>query len=730
MKSFSEYIDEQFFVISSDNLQFVKSHIYGIAYADNEIFHNMDISKDAPISEYTPGCFIFLSVSESQIEIIQDCCSTLIIYCYQNDDYWAISNSFFVLCDEVTRKYSLTIDDEFYEQFNSFGVTPLPYKKTLAREIEMIPIFSTIAINKVTREMVIGENKCLKEEFTCKVNPCSKMGMKLIDKWISKWASIIKAVYDQGYKIKFDLTGGFDSRLAFSLAVAAGIDFNAKNVSIYSRYQLKSDGEPIEDYTIAKEIADLYGFSLCKDYNCGDGEQINGYDAYEIYHKVLSNIHREPYMPRYYHKQPVFYINGLNGEAVRGWKSYHDGFIPMYKHPIGINTIGGAPHIPIFGWKELLDDWSIMPEFCHNNAAEQDRLFYIAYRGRTHMGTCMYQNMILNYWQTTCFADLDLLKVGVPEEPYIGTAINALILQRIDSRLLDIPVSDNRSFSESEKELARQICRKYKSSVLVSERHIVLRGDGILSEYEADKRNKITPESILFNKFNDEHNKMLYIQHFKDYGRNLYENAEHNVNRKDIAFPLQYASAISAAMEMLNFSEQSNRYSSYNMEKYDIRMLREMIKSHPEISKFREVFEKKIEKYITLRCDVLFTSEREDTELEVFSDDDNAGIQSPAWLNNVGHGYVVQSIAMRERITIKCLGIGDLIVKVRGIDAKDNTGNRNLIEIKINKLTWNNDEIFTAPIMINYEKGYEIRSAVSAKEEVTFDLYIDWNGIL
>ena len=80
--------------------------------------------------------------------------------------------------------------------------------------------------------------------------------MHLIDRWISRWASTIRTIYDAGYQIKINLSGEFDSRISFALALAAGIDFSANNVHVYSKHLCKKDGSLKDDYIIASSIAE------------------------------------------------------------------------------------------------------------------------------------------------------------------------------------------------------------------------------------------------------------------------------------------------------------------------------------------------------------------------------------------------------------------------------------------------------------------------------------------
>ena len=70
-KPFSEHIQESFFVISSDNYTFVKSHLYGIAFCGDTIFHDAALEGNEGITWRTPGCFIMVDSSDKRnIDIV------------------------------------------------------------------------------------------------------------------------------------------------------------------------------------------------------------------------------------------------------------------------------------------------------------------------------------------------------------------------------------------------------------------------------------------------------------------------------------------------------------------------------------------------------------------------------------------------------------------------------------------------------------------------------------
>ena len=106
MKSIFRQIEKNFFVITRDNCAEISSRLYGIIYQGDSIYANCDLNG-VDIRPYMPGCYIGIKVNtEGQIiNMLTDCCQSLCVYVYNNGFYWAISNSFFLLCEEVKKKF-------------------------------------------------------------------------------------------------------------------------------------------------------------------------------------------------------------------------------------------------------------------------------------------------------------------------------------------------------------------------------------------------------------------------------------------------------------------------------------------------------------------------------------------------------------------------------------------------------------------------------------------------
>ena len=153
--AFEEHIEQFFFVISSENCyEISQGRIYGYCIVNGKLLRDCNIDVSDNISVDTPGMFVAILKDSDTIRIIQDGVSLVQLYLYQKDSYWAVSNSFWKLCDEVTKQHSLTLDEIYCEQFFSSGVSPLTLERTLSNEIKLLSPRTEIEIRYGTIRLI------------------------------------------------------------------------------------------------------------------------------------------------------------------------------------------------------------------------------------------------------------------------------------------------------------------------------------------------------------------------------------------------------------------------------------------------------------------------------------------------------------------------------------------------------------------------------------------------
>jgi len=151
------------------------------------------------------------------------------IFIYKDDNYWSISNNFYLLTLDLEDKNIKVTENEFFKNWNDgrFGFCiHCPIDETLYNEIKVNPNYSYIEIDD-SKLNIIEFNS---EVFT---KPLEKSKSDLIE-WYLKYCNFCKNLPNGS--LYADFSGGFDSRILFSLYR------NIDNVNINSSWQ-KGDEE-------------------------------------------------------------------------------------------------------------------------------------------------------------------------------------------------------------------------------------------------------------------------------------------------------------------------------------------------------------------------------------------------------------------------------------------------------------------------------------------------------
>jgi len=90
------WFEDNLFLIDSENLDSVKTKFYGFVINKDGILTDRNLPID-PIELSGRGCYINVDVSTDRIMIRQDFMGSWGLYIFRNDDYFALSNSFFYL---------------------------------------------------------------------------------------------------------------------------------------------------------------------------------------------------------------------------------------------------------------------------------------------------------------------------------------------------------------------------------------------------------------------------------------------------------------------------------------------------------------------------------------------------------------------------------------------------------------------------------------------------------
>lgn len=466
-------VDNEFFLIDSENLYNVETKFYGYSIQENGIYESDNLTEKAVSGLDGCGAYVYVEVKNGKINIQQDFSGSYGIYLYQSGGYFVLSNSFFRLLGYLKTRVMLTLNRNYANYMFVEDLASLSCLETPVNEIRLVNknAFAVIDI----KEKSIGFKYINYKEDSVFID--SAEGMAILDNWFRRWTVFFRNLRKHTDQINVSLSGGFDSRLTFLLALQSGIDLNGINVNSIKDVLHTH----VDDYKIASEIADYYGFRLNNINAIEDsgGVKLNddGSSSEPAINYSLEDIMNiEFYTKMAFHKELFFrhhkcetkkyFISGAGGESVR---AYFDGdaqeFIDVYckkaeRYPRKIaNEIAES----VTGVIQSVYD--TMQE--HYDLADDGSNKYTYYlhrdaRYNIHFGKWAVEDYCYNAYTLSPLLDPEFrkLKLSIP-----GFTDNNLLMSVIYARycpkLSEFPFDGGRSIKQETIEYARKISLKY-----------------------------------------------------------------------------------------------------------------------------------------------------------------------------------------------------------------------------------------------------------------------------
>ena len=436
----NKFIRENFFIIDSDNLEQVNSHMYGYTITKDGILTDNYYRELGEYKKPEPqGVYIMIRKMKNEIIINQDFHGSYGLYIYENKitKYFALSNSFILLEEYLTGKYNLTFNKDFGDNFIITYLLTYSLDETLINEIKQIPNDSFIVIKIKTR--IIKIYNINYQENTIPLE--SKKGLNIIDNWIDKWGYIIRSLKNKGCNLSMDLSGGFDTRLLLSIFLNSGIDIN--DILVFSS-TAKTHSHDI-DLSIAKNISEKYGFKINNFKFFDDATNLN--TKISLYNTIYLKLgfHKEFYLQKKIHNKSIFKFSGNGGEDLRG--------MPCSKIKDYINK---QSSVNIKGHqKELFNSSINLLERTVSNLKKKKiyvNEYEIAYDlyskslGKNHCGKGALERLITNTYTFHPLLDPEIKKIKYKLGKKSDDLI-AYIYIRFAKDLINIPFQGNRTIS-------------------------------------------------------------------------------------------------------------------------------------------------------------------------------------------------------------------------------------------------------------------------------------------
>lgn len=245
-----------FVYTKEDVLSLQQSKLFGYAWTDDALIFNSDglnlyleNNKELP----TEGRFCGIFLQNKEILIYSDFTAQETLYLFQQDNDWAISNSFMLLAQMVSKKHKLTFYPPASACFhlkNGIHIgEQLISHKTMIEEIRVVPITNKLSIDRITGNIqviqanyqdILYQNKVIYED--------------LIVDTLERGAGAIQALIDLEIPLNLSLSGGYDSRVVLGMATKTN---NYQEHLAVSSHEFKED-----DFKSAKLLTEYFNLPL------------------------------------------------------------------------------------------------------------------------------------------------------------------------------------------------------------------------------------------------------------------------------------------------------------------------------------------------------------------------------------------------------------------------------------------------------------------------------------
>ncbi len=716
-------VEKEFFLIDSDNLRDIETRLYGYSVQESGIYENDNLTETAVLGLDGCGAYVYVEVKDGKIAIQQDFNGSYGIYLFRKDGYFALSNSFLRLLEYVKTRFPVSLNRDYANHFLlEVLVNSVAYSDTLIQEITTLDKDALIEID--IQDKTLEFHLLDYEESSEWIN--SEKGLAILDRWFLKWTSIFRKLKNKTNQIMIDLSGGYDSRVIFLLMLQSGINLG----EIYVRSINDTLHTHKEDYEIASEIAERYGFELNnKKIIKNAALPYSMEDILNISFYTKLGFHKEMYFRHSRNEWKRYRITGKGGETVRAyWNMTAEQFkdkmcapARQYSQNILGDMVESTHRLINFSYKAMKEKHQIVDD----NSKDYPIYMYREIRNRGHFGKWSVENYFSNNYDLSPFMDPLLLKLRLNDpQCQDNNLLMAMIFVRYCPLLLEFKFDGGRIIDFSTIEFAHKINERFEGRFGTAEEsrtfHVNVR-DMQISRLKDNTDNPFipsgTPEKYLKSVFDSTGFRKLFATCFD-------EEIYHKANlffEKNSYYPLRHCYSIIAivkAIEDVTASQDSIFPAPVqSMERF-------IHKNYYEADDGKDIIER-YKDYITARIDFKFSGAGNLEPGIVSVSDERAVITKPQWFQEDGIGYVVESYEGKLDISFRPDSDCALKVWERGRDVRDGAGNRIPYWIEYQNVECNGNVMLEAQGTVTHDNP--ICLDYLARGGVVISFHIEWS---
>lgn len=711
---FEELYGNEFFILDSDNINNIKSKLYGYIISENKvIFNEKDIEDNLP----REGTYVYIKSDENEISIHQDLIGSYGLYLFEKENYFAISNSFLKLVEFIKHKYELSLNFDFANALIGSMCSHI-CDETLVNEIRALPRDSIVHINKLKKKVEIEIIEYTKHQIP--IN--SKEGLDILDNWFYKWINIIRTVKAKTNNMQVDLSGGFDTRMTMMLILNSNIDFNKFKVQSLKGTHRESFKE---DYEIASQIAEEFNFELNKPGIINEKKVLfkDKFTTLDTSFYIKLGLTNQLSFIFSKYEQPLYSFNGALGGTVREvldktpqeFKYYYEKRVKRLDESL----IEPSFRIYDSTFQKLAKKFNITD--CKSK--ELVDLLYNENRYKNHFGKLAVERFFANHIRFSPCNDQDLHRLKLTNELTDDqNLLIAVMFLRFCPKLLDFKFEGGRAINDETIEIAKRI---NEIKPFIPREYEFISGPELnneeISENNEELENTFGPVTIsnyIRDLFYSRKFEMEFKKYFTD---NLYNNLSKNIENKTY-FPLQSIIPIVSIMKIINDIEFSRKEQDYDFNAWTDSFFDDGYNNNDGIEpQFREL----LINYGIGRIDMI-NQGNENNEIEILENSDRfLEYYYPQWFKREnGQGLVITSKKLKLDLKIKCINDGELNIYLKSKQMKDKKGNAFPVYIDYTNVTINGENLLKNPKLVTNNKPHIIQKPV--KDSEILDLHIEW----